>query len=187
MSFPSASAIAAASTVATAAAVEQTAAAVEQTAHILRRNEKKTLLFPDWPEEVVNMSCIEVHRYIKLNRLTEEQQSDLRRVRRRKQGLLAARKLRRQNRAKTSTEPADSMADKPDVVQADVVDNVIKRARAAADAVADESADSDVNRIWLVINFLQKEADRMQTEQDAADAILQLSGNDHIASASDDL
>lgn len=162
-------------------------ATVEQTAQKPRRNEKKTLKFPTWPEEVINLSCVEFHKYIKDNHLTEEQQTDLRRVRRRKQCLLAARKLRRQNRATTSTEPADSMADKSDVVKADVVGNAIKRARAAADAVADESADGDVNRILLIINFMQKEADRMQTEQEAAGAILQLSGNAPFASASDDL
>jgi hypothetical protein len=121
------------------------------------RNKKKQLTFENWPKEVINLPCKEFHRYIKEHALTPEQQSDLRRVRRRKQGRIAAKRCRAKMAAKPSNDKAD--------VRTDVVGNIVKQ-------VGD-----DIALTQYVITRLQEEVNRMQTAQDAAAvAMLQLSG-----------
>jgi hypothetical protein len=128
------------------------------------------------------MKCKQFHAYCKDNKLTPEQKSDLLRVRRREQGKRAAKRHR--ERVAVGAKPG---VDKSEVFKTNVVDYAIKRARAAADAIAVHSADGPVNHLLLVINFLQKEAELLQTDQDAAEVILQLSGGAHAASAPDEL
>lgn len=146
------------------------------------RNARKKLKFEDWSDEVINLSCKEFHQYIKANNLTPEQQADLRRVRRRQQGRIAAQTCRKKKSDANAVAAAESS-----VVQIDVVEVAIKRARASADAVAD----NDVDRIFRIAEALEQEAVRLKAERDATaiavDAILQLSGNAASALALDAL
>ena len=133
-----------------------------------QHNKKKPLTFEDWPEEVINLPCKKFHAYIKNNELSPEQQSDLRRVRRRAQGKRAA-----TNHRRLSKIGVISSKDKADG-RTDIADHICKL------------TGNDIALKQYIIARLQEEVNRMQTDQDAANTMLQLSGTaTHPNDASD--
>lgn len=130
-----------------------------------KSNKKKELTFEDWPKEVINMPCKEFHRYIKEHQLTDEQQSDLRRVRRREQGRIAV--ARHRNRVKTAAKLTNDHAEDRTYVS-DVINNAL--------SVAKKQAFDDIALAQYVITRLQEQVERMQTAHETATAMLQLSG-----------
>jgi len=130
--------------------------------------------------DLIHMGAKDFHRFENQHGLTPVQRKDLRRVRRRYQCVRAAKKHRNRKRAAATEpaesladEPAESLADEPDDANIDVIGDAIKRARATA---ANEPADDDIEHLWNVIAHLQEEAVRMQTDRDAANVMIQLSG-----------
>lgn len=126
-----------------------------------QHNKKKPLTFEDWPEEVINLPCKKFHAYIKNNGLSPEQQSDLRRVRRRAQSKRAATNYRRLVASrKMMVKPFKAKADG----RTDIADNICNL------------TGNDIALKQYIIARLQEEVNRMQTDQDAANTMLQLSG-----------